>query len=68
MLRFIDRLWRSVEYEEVYLHAYACPAGDRRGLDRYFRFYNQPRTDQGLGRRTRNEIDVQSKGLRKAAG
>jgi len=67
LLRFIERLWRSVKYEEVYLHAYASPAEARQGLDRYFRFYNQRPTDQGLDRRTQDEIYVQSNGLRKAA-
>ena len=37
------------------------------GLDRYFRFYNQPRTHQGLDRRTPDEVYFQTNGLRKAA-
>ena len=37
---FVERLWRSVKYEEVYLHAYASISQARAGLDRYFRFYN----------------------------
>ena len=64
---FIERLWRSVKYEEVYLHAYANPAEARQGLDRYFRFYNQRRTHQGLDRRTPDEVYFQTSGLRKAA-
>ena len=67
LLRFIERLWRSVKYEEVYLHAYASPAEARRGLDRYFRFYKQRPTDQELDRRAEDEIYVHSNGLRKAA-
>jgi transposase InsO family protein len=59
--------WRSVKYEEVYLHAYANPAEARQGLDRYFRFYNQRRTHQGLDRRTPDEVYFQTNGLRKAA-
>lgn len=64
---FIERLWRSVKYEEVYLHAYASPAEARQGLDRYFRFYNQRQTHQGLDRRTPDEVYFQTNGLRKAA-
>ena len=46
---FIERLWRSVKYEEVYLYDYADlhEAGDR--LARYFDFYNYERHHQGLG-------------------
>jgi len=36
---FVERLWRSVKYEEVYLHDYASPREARRGLARYFDFY-----------------------------
>ena len=64
---FIERLWRSVKYEEVYLHAYANPAEAQQGLDRYFRFYNQRRTHQALDRRTPDEVYSQIDGLRKAA-
>ena len=35
---FVERLWRSVKYEEVYLHAYESMAAARAGLGRYFRF------------------------------
>jgi transposase InsO family protein len=37
---FIERLWGSVKYEEVYLGAYDSVAEARLGLERYFRFYN----------------------------
>ena len=47
---FVERLWRSVKYEEVYLHAYEGVAAARAGLGRYFRFYNAERRHQGLGR------------------
>ena len=49
---FVERLWRSVKYEEVYLHAYESVAAARAGLGRYFRFYNAERRHQGLRRRT----------------
>lgn len=37
---FVERLWRSVKCEEVYLHAYDSVSAARKGLARYFRFYN----------------------------
>ena len=40
---FVERLWRSVKYENVYLHAYETLAAVRTGLTRYFRFFNQRR-------------------------
>ena len=39
--RFIERLWKSVKYEEVYLHAYDSMTEARHGLMRYFTFHNQ---------------------------
>ena len=47
-----ERLWRSVKYEEVYLHDYANPKEARHGLSRYFDFYNQERLHQALDYRT----------------
>ena len=49
---FIERLWRSVKYEEVYLRAYASVAEARNSLARYFTFYNTRRPHQGLDGRT----------------
>jgi putative transposase len=49
---FVERLWRSVKYEEVYLKAYASVAEARDSLGRYFRFYNTRRPHQGLDGRT----------------
>ncbi len=45
---FIERLWRSVKYEEVYLHAYESLIEARTGLDKYFQFYNAKRKHQTL--------------------
>ena len=45
---FVERLWRSVKYEEVYLHDYQTAADAYHGLDRYFRFYNDERPHQAL--------------------
>lgn len=53
---FVERLWRSVKWEEVYLNAYESPRAARQGLGRYFRFYNTERPHQSLGYRTPAEI------------
>ena len=49
---FVERLWRSVKYEEVYLKDYGDVLEARDGLGRYFRFYNEERLHQSLGYRT----------------
>ena len=64
---FVERLWRSVKYEEVYLHAYEGVAAARAGLGRYFRFYNAERRHQGLGRRTPDAVYADSGSWPKAA-
>ncbi len=53
---FIERLWRTVKYEEVYLKAYQDGREARDGLGQYFRFYNDNRPHQALGYRTPAEI------------
>jgi putative transposase len=53
---FIERLWRTVKYEEVYLKAYQDGTGARRSLDSYFRFYNSERPHQALGYRAPAEV------------
>jgi putative transposase len=52
----IERLWRSVKYEEVYLKEYGSVRECRRELGKYFDFYNEERRHQGLGRRTPREV------------
>jgi putative transposase len=47
-----ERLWRSVKYEEVYLHDYANPKEARQRLSRYFQFYNHERLHQALDYQT----------------
>ena len=49
---FVERLWRSVKYEEVYLHAYASVPEARAGLGRYLSFYNSKRPHSSLDGRT----------------
>jgi putative transposase len=53
---FIERLWRSVKYEEVYLKAYENLSEARRELRDYFDFYNLRRKHQGLDGRTPDEV------------
>jgi putative transposase len=55
---FVGRRWRSVKWEEVYLKDYQTGAGADavRGLDRYFRFYNQERPHQALGYQTPAQV------------
>lgn len=49
---FVERLWRSLKYEEVYLHAYGSIAEARSGIATYIEFYNRIRPHQGLDRIT----------------
>ena len=49
---FVERVWRSLKYEEVFLHAYEDLDGARAGIGRYFDFYNLERQHQALGYRT----------------
>jgi putative transposase len=53
---FIERLWRTVKYEEVYLKAYQDGKDARVGIGGYFRFYNAERPHQALGYRTPAEV------------
>ena len=53
---FIERLWRSVKYEEVYLRAYESVSEARIGLGRYFEFYNSGRPHSSLGRMTPDQF------------
>ena len=49
---FVERLWRTIKYEEVYLRAYRRVSEARRGLDRYLAFYNRRRPHCSLGGQT----------------
>ena len=53
---FVERLWRSVKYEDVYLHGYEVVPELQRGLGRYFTFYNEERPHQSLEGRTPWEV------------
>jgi len=49
---FVERLWRSVKYEEVYLHAYESVTAARNGIGRYMNFFNTRRPHTALDRQT----------------
>ena len=49
---FTERLWRTLKYEEVYLHEYGSPRAAREQLTEYIQFYNHGRLHQALGYRT----------------
>ena len=53
---FVERLWRTVKYEEVYLKAYTDGRQARTELEAYFRFYNAQRPHQALSYRTPAEV------------
>ena len=53
---FVERLWRTVKYEDVYLRGYSNPTELREGLKNYFRFYNERRPHQSLGYKSPMEI------------
>ena len=49
---FVERLWRSLKYEDIYLKAYTDLVEARAGIERYFQFYNTRRSHQALGHQT----------------
>ena len=53
---FTERLWRTVKYEEVYLHDYTSPKEARQQLTKYFEFYNYKRVHQALNSQTPAEL------------
>lgn len=56
---FIERLWRSLKYEEVYLKDYNTVSEARDGISNYFKFYNNKRPHQSLGYRIPWEVYFQ---------
>ena len=65
---FTERLWRSVKYEEVYIKDYASPKEARRGLERYFAYYNHERPHQALSYQTPAEVYADKRQALIAAG
>ena len=55
---FVERLWRTVKYEEVYLRAYAGVGEARGSIGRYFGFYNGKRPHSSLGGKTPDQAYI----------
>lgn len=55
---FVERLWRSIKYEDIYLNNYSGVPDLELGLERYFRFYNNERVHQSLGYQTPAEVHL----------
>lgn len=53
---YIERVWRSLKYENIYLNDYKDMKECKEGIKRYFEFYNRQRWHQGIGYRTPNEV------------
>lgn len=53
---FIERLWRSVKYEDIYLRAYDSVSEVKAGLNRYFKFYNSLRPHSSLDGKTPDQV------------
>lgn len=53
---FVERLWKSIKYEEVYLHAYETVGTAHQGLERYLIFYNQQRPHRALDGQTPDQV------------
>jgi putative transposase len=53
---FVERLWRSVKYEDIYLRAYDSVSAVRTGLNRYFNFYNSRRPHSSLDGQTPDQV------------
>ena len=64
---FVERVWRSVKYEEVYLRAYESVSEARSSIDRYLVFYNQGRPHSSLDGRTPDEAYFNRPALAAAA-
>ena len=64
---FVERLWKSVKYEEVYLHAYETVSAAHKGLARYLTFYNQTRPHRALDGHTPDEVYFDNRPTRRTA-
>ena len=64
---FIERLWRSVKYEDVYLKSYGSMTETKRGLADYFKFYNEKRWHQNFDRKTPSMVYFDSLAQKQAA-
>ena len=64
---FVERLWKSIKYEEVYLHAYDSVSAAKAGIARYVQFYNTHRPHASLDRRTPDTVYFTTSSLAAAA-
>ena len=53
---FVEQLWRTVKYEDIYLRAYGTVSEVRKGLKRYIRFYNNRRPHSSLSGQTPDQV------------
>ena len=64
---FVERLWRTLKYEEVYLHAYDTVSAATAGIDRYLTLYNTRRPHSSLADQTPDEAYFTPRSLSHAA-
>ena len=64
---FVERLWRTIKYEEVYMRAYDSVADARQSIGRYLDFYNLKRPHQSLDGGTPDQVYFKKQPLREAA-
>jgi len=64
---FVERFWRSVKYEEVYLHAYETVRAAHQGVARYLMFYNKTRPHQALDGQTPDQVYADNLTTRRTA-
>jgi len=64
---FVERLWRTIKYEEVYLRAYESVSQARDSLSKYIEMYNAKRPHSSLARRTPDEVYLNPQPLPLAA-
>ena len=64
---FVERLWRTVKYEHVYLHAYESTSDAKLKIASYFNFYNQRRPHSTLDRKTPDQVYFNSLPSQEAA-
>jgi putative transposase len=64
---FVERLWKSIKYEEVYLHAYETVRAAQQGLERYLTFYNQARPHRALDSHTPDGVYIDNLPTRRTA-
>jgi putative transposase len=56
---FVERIWKSVKYEDIYLKSYQNGVELQKGLEKYFDFYNRERFHQSLSYQTPDKVYLQ---------